>query len=131
MHPMSLTEAGARDPVFGGLPRTFNGLCGHEDTVDRLPEGAVLLASSDCVLHQAYRFEGRPIYCTQFHPELEPATILERLTTYPRYVEEIAGVPFDVMAASLEETPECGSLLRRFVTEVFGLQSTTRRTSPG
>ena len=68
---LTLTEAGRNDPIFGQLPVTFTGQAGHEDHVVALPPDAVLLASSPRVPEQAFRFAGRPIYCTQFHPELD------------------------------------------------------------
>ena len=63
---LELTDAGASDPLFGSLPRTFVGQAGHEDHVVELPPGAVLLASSRTVANQAFRFADAPIYCTQF-----------------------------------------------------------------
>lgn len=114
------TAAGRRDPLFSQLPAKFTGLAGHEDRVDRLPEGATLLASSDLVANQAFCFADRPIYCTQFHPELDRAAFLERVEAYPRYVQRIAGVPADVFAKGCRETPESNTLLRRYVKLVFG-----------
>ena len=112
---LRLTDAGRADPVFGQLPTTFLAQAGHEDHVVELPKDAVLLASSGRVAEQAFRFEGRPIYCTQFHPELDRAALTERVLAYPEYVERSAGVPFDEFVASIKETPEANSLLRRFV----------------
>src|SRR3954451_14916164 len=43
---IELTEAGARDQLLGVLPRAFTALLGHKEAVSRLPDGAVLLASS-------------------------------------------------------------------------------------
>ena len=52
------------------MPPTFDAFLGHKEAVRRLPEGAVLLASSaDCPVH-AFRI-GRNVYATQFHPELD------------------------------------------------------------
>jgi GMP synthase (glutamine-hydrolysing) len=112
---LRLTEAGRADPLFGQLPPAFAGQAGHEDHVIALPTGAVLLASSNLVSQQAYRFEGQPIYCTQFHPELDVAAMRERLAAYPEYTQRIAGVFHDQFIASLRETPEANTLLRRFV----------------
>ena len=67
---LHLTPAGLQDPVFAPLGTTFRGQAGHEDLVAELPPAATLLASSDLVTNQAYCFADRPIYCTQFHPEL-------------------------------------------------------------
>jgi GMP synthase (glutamine-hydrolysing) len=114
-HTLSVTEAGKNDPLFGPLKPRFRGLMGHEDRVDRLPAGAVLLASSEQVENQAYRFEGKPIYCTQFHPELGRDALLERVLTYPQYIERIAGMPPEQFAEMLEDTPETEDLIRDFV----------------
>ena len=112
---LHLTEAGADDPLFGELSRTFHGLAGHEDHVIELPPGAVLLASSDLVTNQAFKFANAPIYCTQFHPELDLNTFLERVAAYPQYVEKIAGTTLDNFAERCTDTPECRQVMRRFV----------------
>jgi GMP synthase (glutamine-hydrolysing) len=116
---LHLTDAGRSDPLFSQLPPTFLAQAGHEDHVVLLPAGAVLLASSDRVPEQAYHFAGKPIYCTQFHPELDRAALLERVRAYPEYVERIAGVSYDEFLARCRETPEANSLLRRFVNLIF------------
>ena len=113
---LTLTAAGRADPLFGELPPVFAAQAGHEDRVTELPSDAVLLASSSRVAEQAFRFTGRPIYCTQFHPELDRAAMLERLVAYPEYVARIARVSYDDFVQSLGETPEANSLLKRFAT---------------
>ncbi len=117
---LALTDAGRDDPIFGKLPPKFTAQAGHEDHVVELPPDAVLLASSARVPEQAFRFAGRPIYCTQFHPELDRNAMLERVIAYPDYVARIARKPFDDFVHSVEETPEANSLLRRFVETIFG-----------
>lgn len=122
-HELTLTPAGREDAIFGPLAlqgETFVGLMGHEDSVVELPESAVLLASSPLVRCQAYRLDGLPIYATQFHPELDGASFLQRLVTYPEYVERIAGVPLDEFATTIHDTPEAAALLRRFVDRYAG-----------
>jgi GMP synthase (glutamine-hydrolysing) len=118
-----LTEAGRTDPVFGPLDvagATFAAHIGHQDVVSRLPADAVLLAETDRAPH-AYTFDGRPIYCTQFHPELNRTTLLERVRQYPHYVENITGLPFDEFAAQrTREAPHAEALIARFVDQVFG-----------
>lgn len=116
---LRLTDAGRADPLFKQLPVTFLGNAGHEDRVDLLPSDAMLLASSGKVAEQAFRFKGRPIYCTQFHPELDRGALMERVRAYPEYVERSAGTPYEEFVASLRDTPEANSLLRRFVETVI------------
>ena len=117
---LTLTDEGEQDPIFAPLGKTFYGQAGHEDHVIVLPPDATLLASSPRVEHQAYRFEGKPIYCTQFHPELSLTEMLSRLEAYPQYVERIAQVPFETFAVRCRETPETDLLLPRFIEHVFG-----------
>jgi GMP synthase (glutamine-hydrolysing) len=119
-HELRLTPAGQADPVFGPLGPTFDAQMGHEDRVVELPPGAVRLAFSDLVENQAYRFDDRPIYCTQFHPELTREDLLMRVQAYPEYVERIAGVPPERFPEMLRDTPGTGALLRQFVAYVFG-----------
>ncbi|MGE3316707.1 MAG: type 1 glutamine amidotransferase [Planctomycetaceae bacterium] len=113
-----LTEAGLADPVFGTLGPKFRGQMGHEDHVVELPRGATRLAYSEKVANQAYRFDDRPIYCTQFHPELNCADLQGRIETYPEYIERIAGLPVAAFRDMIEETPETEALLKRFVQMV-------------
>ena len=120
--PLRLTAAGKEDPVFGPLEDRFFGQMGHQDRVAELPPGTTLLASSEKVINQAYRFDGRPIYCTQFHPELNAQAMRERLATYPHYVEEIAGVSWEKFESTLRDTPETAAVLPRLLAHVFGPQ---------
>ena len=112
---LHLTNAGRTDPIFGTLPSQFAVQAGHEDHVVQLPSDAALLASSTRVKEQAFRFIGRPIYCTQFHPELDQAAMLERVIAYPEYIARIAKISFDKFVKNVRETPEANSLLRSFV----------------
>lgn len=79
--PVRLSADGQADPLFGVLPAEFAAYLGHKEAVSRLPEGAVLLASTDtCPVH-AFRL-GRNVYATQFHPELDAVAICDRIDAY-------------------------------------------------
>lgn len=119
-HELTLTAAGKADPLFAPLGDLFLGQMGHEDCVDELPENATLLASSEKVAYQAYRFNDAPIYCTQFHPELNYDDLLVRVTHYPDYIERIAGLPPERFSEMLDDTTPSEGILKRFVLEHFG-----------
>ncbi|MCA9132284.1 MAG: type 1 glutamine amidotransferase [Planctomycetales bacterium] len=110
-----LSEAGRQDPLFAPLGDRFLALMGHSDYVCRLPPQAVLLASSLKVENQAFGFPGKPIYCTQFHPELNCAALLQRVRAYPTYIQSIAGCSYAEFAQECQETPAVEQLLGRFV----------------
>lgn len=117
-HRLFLTEAGRRDPLFAGLGASFRAQMGHQDHVVDLPPRTTLLASSERVRHQAYRFDDAPIYCTQFHPELDDQDIRKRFSTYPHYLDDLPGVSREHYERTLVRTPETEALLARFLDVV-------------
>jgi GMP synthase (glutamine-hydrolysing) len=70
--PVAVNEAGLADPLLAGLGETFHAFLWHGDQVARLPDGAVLLASSERCPVQAYRLHGRPVWGVQFNPQYDP-----------------------------------------------------------
>ena len=118
-HSVWLTAAGSADPLFSPLGHVFDAQMGHEDLVARLPDGAICLVSSDRVANQAFCFPGRPIYCTQFHPELRREDLLIRLRAYPHYVEQISGLTLEQFERSCRDTPDAEAVLPRFVRTVL------------
>ena len=53
--PVTLTEAGASDPLLAGMPATFNAFVGHKEAIRALPASATLLASSPTCPVQLFR----------------------------------------------------------------------------
>lgn len=113
-----LTDAGRCDPLFSPLGDRFLAPMGHQDCVVRLPPQAILLASSESVTNQAFKVAEKPIYCTQFHPELNRVALLERVRAYPRYVQEITGATYEEFAHECQETTATDQLLGRFVQQL-------------
>ena len=112
---MQLTSAGREDPVFGPMSDRFQAISGHEDIVTALPTEATLLASSDLVRNEAFCFADKPIYCTQFHPELNREGLLDRMRKYPAYIPLAGASTLEELAAITPETTEAEGLLRRFM----------------
>lgn len=79
--PVSVSEDGRADPLFGTLPDTFDAFVGHKEAVHTLPSHAVVLATSPACPVQAFRIREN-LYATQFHPELDVPGIVERVRTY-------------------------------------------------
>ena len=115
--PLHLTAEGRRDPVFGPLGSPFAVVIGHEDIVTDLPPDAVRLASSDTIANEAFRFRGRPIYATQFHPEVDRDGLVDRVAQYPEYLELTGFTELDAWRRSLPPTGPVDGLLRRFAVE--------------
>lgn len=117
---LTLTEAGLDDPVFGPLGPRFQAVSGHEDIVEELPLSARLLASSEVVENQAFHFPGKPIYCTQFHPELDRAGLLRRIGRYPSYLPLAGATSLEHLAEMTPELDHVDGILQRFLDVAFG-----------
>ena len=117
---VELTHDGEVAPVFGPLGKRFRVPIGHEDVVTQIPKSARLLASSDLVENQAFVFLDKPIYATQFHPELNRADLVARLTKYTEYLPLTGHKSIKEFEDNTPETPESESILPRFLKEVLG-----------
>lgn len=78
---ITLTEAGAADPLCAGLPPAFDAFVGHKEAVRTLPPHAVLLATGTACPVQMFRVKTH-LYATQFHPELDAVGLTSRLNAY-------------------------------------------------
>lgn len=119
LHP---TQQAKEDPVFSTLPDPFVAQLGHKDRASRLPDCVENLAASQRCPFQAIRMTDRPVYATQFHPEL---TWKDNRLRFQRYMP-IYGKLFGEEKAlerlnSHRPGPEANTLLRRFAVHVVGL----------
>jgi len=113
--PVSLTAQGRADPLFAGMPDTFDAFVGHKEAVRRLPEHVTLLAASPTCPVQAFRI-GANVYATQFHPELDVAGISTRIRAYAGY-GYFADGELDATLAAVRRAPVThpSRMLRTFV----------------
>ncbi|WP_114854060.1 glutamine amidotransferase [Brachybacterium sp. YJGR34] len=116
----TLTPAGRRDPLIeaAGLSKSFDGIVGHKEAVHTLPDHATVLVSGTTCPVQMFRVGTRQ-YATQFHPELDIPSTIERARAYrdhgyfsPDQMEELFAT---LRRRSADQPPR---LLRAFV-EVF------------
>ncbi len=115
------TADGRADELFGYLPGSFMAQEGHKDRAVRLPRGAINLAASERAPFQALRIAGKPIWATQFHPELTVEDNLQRFARYQDVYAKLYG-PEELQAliAGFQPSPETEALIPRFLTIVFG-----------
>jgi GMP synthase (glutamine-hydrolysing) len=98
---IDLTEAGARDPLFEGLPRRLPVNQSHRDEVHALPDGVTALASGGRTETQALAV-GTHVRGVQFHPEMD-GTVISRLMTHRK------------QSGSAHDTPLAERVLHNFV----------------
>ncbi|MCP3957212.1 MAG: type 1 glutamine amidotransferase [bacterium] len=113
---VSLTEEGRSDELFGSLPETFQAQLGRKDRAAGHWDGVVPMAFSERCPVQALRIPGKPVWASQFHPELDREANLGR---FERYLDGYAAVmsPEELEATidGFGDSPEVNQLLKRFL----------------
>lgn len=120
-YDLSLTRAGREDPLMGHLPHRFAAQMGRKDRAQLLPPGVPNLASSERNPHQAFRLPEKPIWATQFHPELDELANLQRFKRYmDGYAQYMSPTEREEAFARYRPSPETATLLPRFLELIFG-----------
>lgn len=117
---VTLTDAGAVDPLFAGMPRDFAAYGGHKEALSALPPDAVCLATSASCPVQAFRI-GAHVYATQFHPELDLAGLHTRIDAYSTfgYFEPSEAAALRAAGSAVEVTHPM-TVLRNFAARYPG-----------
>ena len=77
-----LTDAGKNDELMAEFPERFHVQLGHNDRVAEIGPGWLDLAQSDLCPNQIIRLEGKPVYGTQFHSEMDEERLRERILVF-------------------------------------------------
>lgn len=118
---LALTAEGREDPLLGQMPERFAGQLGRKDRAVTLPPGIPNLVASRRNPHQALRIPGKPVWATQFHPELTGEENRARFERYlDAYAVHMSDEEREQALAGFHPSPESNTLLRRFVELVFG-----------
>ncbi len=117
---VALTDDGARDPLFAGLPPTLRVNQSHRDEVETLGPTTRVLAAGAHTPHQALGV-GDHVRGVQFHPEMN-APVIQRIIAHRRLmlVEDAArrcraGYCVDTLIAGASDTPDAERVLVNFV----------------
>lgn len=114
--PISLTDNSSVDPLLCDTPNGFLAVAVHQEKAMSVPEGCELLAHTDECVH-GFRVSGKPFWAFQFHPEVDRATLVSRLTIFKdRYTRD--DNHFNQVIESARETPESNLLVRKFVERI-------------
>jgi len=114
-----LTDAGARDPLFAGIPTTFLAQQTHADHVLELPSRATLLARNDFSPVQAFGV-GEEIRCIQFHPEMDAERSRLLSETRRELLDAEAPGGSEAVLASIRVTPEAERCLLNWLERFVG-----------
>jgi GMP synthase (glutamine-hydrolysing) len=120
-YTITLTEAGQQDELLGSLPRQFLAQLGRKDRAARLPDGCTHLAFSKRAPFQAFRIPGKPIWATQFHPELSGEENRLRFYRYQAgYGHVMSQEEQENILTRFRESTETMTLISRFLELIFG-----------
>jgi len=109
---LRLAPEARRDALLGDLPEATHAHTTHVESVLELPPGGTRLAESDADPNQAFA-AGPRAWGVQFHPEFD-ADVMRGYLESRRDLLRDEGLDADRLLALVRETPEAGSLLRRF-----------------
>jgi GMP synthase (glutamine-hydrolysing) len=97
-----LTTIINRNDLFAGIQEDTHVWMSHSDTIAKLPEKGVRLASTDDVANAAFYIDGEETYGIQFHPEVYHTTDGKQLLE--NFLVDIAGVKQDWTPAAFVNT---------------------------
>jgi len=106
-----LTPIGKKAPIYRGIPESFHAVLGHKDSVTKLPEGFVVLATSDKCQVESYQIKNN-IFTTQYHPELNTEQLVWRLVQHPEYMKNKS---LEQMKGEFEDTNWAPQVLKNFI----------------
>lgn len=110
--PVHLHERARHDPLFAGMPATILVQASHDQSVLRLPPGAVGLAASAHDPHQAFVM-GTRAWGVQFHPEFDARVVRVYVWECVDNLRQGGQDPLRLLETAAD-TPHSESLLARF-----------------
>jgi GMP synthase (glutamine-hydrolysing) len=118
-HPISLTQAAMRDPLWAELGPSFVAYHWHGDVFE-LPSGAVSLASSETTPHQAFRY-GRSAYGFLFHMEVTERIIEDMVKTFQDELKDGGLDGLRIVQQARGHLPRLRDIGKAFFTRWAGL----------
>ena len=119
--PILLTDDAVNDPLFHDVPDKFPAVSVHKERAIKLPEQCELLAYTEACIH-AFKVINKPFWSFQFHPEVNRATLVERLTIFKAHYTD-GDDHLDKVLQAAVETPDSNRLVKKFVERVLLAES--------
>ena len=114
--PIFLRPAAADDLLFHDVPDGFHAISVHRERSVHSPTDTTELAFTEPCCH-AFKVDNKRFWACQFHPEVDRATLIERLTIYKDSYTD-GDDHLDEVLASAVETPDSNDLMWKFVDRV-------------
>ena len=115
-YTLDLLPPGRANPLFSVLSDRFLAQLGHKDRASRLPSSLINFAKSERAPFQAVQVKDKPVFATQFHPELTGEGNRRRFAAYiDQYGQLFGKEEAERKLNSHRASLEANSLLKRFV----------------
>lgn len=114
-YKITLTAEGRNDSLFGQLDSKFLAQEGHNHSLNKLPNGCILLAKTKrCPIH-AMKYKNN-IYTVQYHPEIDRQNAIDRNKLYIKLNPE-TGYSDDVDStiSKLKDSSKGSKILKIFI----------------
>lgn len=117
------------DPLFEGLPASFDASETHVDSVTKVPSDARVLATT--LMDPVAAFAIGPLArAVQFHPEVD-ADAMRGYVEVRSPILRSEGLDADAILANVREAPHAHALLRNFVRRFVSVGEGSRADSTG
>ncbi|GGI81155.1 type 1 glutamine amidotransferase [Legionella impletisoli] len=106
------------DPLLYDYPESFWAVSGHKERANKIPSNCILLASSERCPYHIVKFIDKPIYCFQFHPEVDTKDLITRITRYQmRYLDNNESLQ-EIIDTAIHETPYSNKIVKDFIERI-------------
>ncbi len=117
-YPIYLTPAAQGDLLCQAFPAEFLAISGHQERAAVLPPQALHLAYSELCPYHGFTLPGLPFYAFQFHPEVNRADLIARISRYcDRYFDQPEALL--EVARNAQDTPIANQLIAAFVERIL------------
>lgn len=107
------SKNGFNDPLLKNFPEHFFAFETHYQSVVKLSQNAIILASNAKDKHQAVRFQ-KTIWGVQFHPEFDVEIMKEYIINQAESIKKL-GLNFDKLLQDVKESDISNRVLKNFI----------------
>eukprot|EP01080_Neovahlkampfia_damariscottae_P003080 gene3080-5250_t len=115
------SDSAKEDLLFHDTPNGFTSIIGHKERAIKLPENAILLASTELCPYHAFTLKDKPFYAFQFHPEMDLNDMDSRLNRYPkRYPYEMFEGEEGIRKSGIgKDLTDANGIVEKFVQRII------------
>jgi len=119
LYPIELTIEAKQDLLLSKFDSKFWAVSGHKERATQLPKDAINLGHTQLCPYHIFTFPNKPFYAFQFHPEVDTADLIKRISRYQERYLDCDNALDEIIKSSVHNTDESNSLITEFVNVVI------------